>query len=342
MKKIFSIALIAGILFPFPLFAETPITVAEINFKIAILGEEVFYFGFAEGDQLIFNFVELNGKEIKELEIIELPSSSKFIDYKTRKIENKIINVAKTGIYKFRFANTIVLTKNCNLKIQRIAASEATKNFNSTVYWRTVYDTAYRTIQEKSLSNNHYKIVGLLPPTVYFIDRNLASSLFEDKSRITIPIELPENTAEWYYVYSVSRDKEKIEKSKMSINLAAELTKLVGQTGGLTFSPDTLTKPEGKELCRIYLLDYSNSKLFEAKSNFRHYKEGSRENTSSGIVKIKTANISNAFLGIRNPDMDFGIYVALEVVAITSQEKAGLEDAQRVSITARKEAYLKN
>jgi len=39
----------------------------------------------SEGDQLVFNFQEVNGKELKEIEIIEFPSTSKFMDYKKQK-----------------------------------------------------------------------------------------------------------------------------------------------------------------------------------------------------------------------------------------------------------------
>jgi hypothetical protein len=45
------------------------------------------YYGFAEGDQMIFSFEEL--KELKESEIIEMPTSSKFMDYKSIKFTNK-------------------------------------------------------------------------------------------------------------------------------------------------------------------------------------------------------------------------------------------------------------
>ena len=74
------------------LFAKTVVNVAENTFKIeGTGGEKEFYYGFAQGDQLIFNFEEVNGKELKEVEITELPSSSKFMDYKKKKIKNKII-----------------------------------------------------------------------------------------------------------------------------------------------------------------------------------------------------------------------------------------------------------
>jgi hypothetical protein len=44
-----------------------PIDVAESTLKISAFVEEVFYYGFAEGDQLIFNFEEVKGKELKEV-----------------------------------------------------------------------------------------------------------------------------------------------------------------------------------------------------------------------------------------------------------------------------------
>src|SRR5258705_3857823 len=99
------------------------VDVAENTLKVSGFGEEVFYYGFAEGDQLIFNFQEMNDKELKELEITELPSSSKFLEYKTKKIENKTINISRTAIYKFRFSNSAIGIRACKFKIQRIPAS---------------------------------------------------------------------------------------------------------------------------------------------------------------------------------------------------------------------------
>src|ERR1035437_8455181 len=89
-------------------YAQTQITVVESTLKVGSFGDEVFYYGFAKGDQLIFSFEEINGKELKEIEITELPSSSKFMDYQSKKIDNKVINIAQTGIYKFRFSNSSI------------------------------------------------------------------------------------------------------------------------------------------------------------------------------------------------------------------------------------------
>ena len=116
MIKIFILS--TGLLSALGGYGQTPVDVAESTLKVGILGEEIFYFGFAEGDKLIFNFEEVNGKELKEIEIIELPSTSKFSDYKSKKIENKILNIKRTGIYKFRFSNSAISGRICKIKIQ--------------------------------------------------------------------------------------------------------------------------------------------------------------------------------------------------------------------------------
>jgi hypothetical protein len=165
MKKLVLLNVLAALI-SIRLGGQTIVDVAENTLKISGLGgEEVFYYGFAEGDQLIFNFEEINGKELKEIEIIELPSTSKFMDYKSSRIDNKIFNIARTGIYKFRLSNSAIGGRICKVKIQRIPASEATKNFNSSVFWKTVYDTTYTTEQEKYLIRADTTISNLNRPS---------------------------------------------------------------------------------------------------------------------------------------------------------------------------------
>jgi hypothetical protein len=47
-------------------FGQEPIDVAELTVKLKGNSEEKLYYGFAEGDQIIFNFTEGDGKELKE------------------------------------------------------------------------------------------------------------------------------------------------------------------------------------------------------------------------------------------------------------------------------------
>ncbi|KIX21857.1 hypothetical protein SY27_04015 [Flavobacterium sp. 316] len=125
------------------ILSQTLINITEQTIKIKALSEEILYFGFEEGDQIIFNVSEINGKEVKEVEIVEFPSSSKFSDFKTSKIENKTINVNSKGVYKFRFYNSSLGGRICKIKIQRIPTNESLKDFNTNVKWVTEQDTTW-------------------------------------------------------------------------------------------------------------------------------------------------------------------------------------------------------
>jgi hypothetical protein len=127
-------------------FAQNPVDVADLTIKVKANSSEEFLYGFAEGDQIVFSFSEVDGKELKEVEITEYPENSKFLGYETSKIDKKVINVLEKGVYKFRFKNSHILKgRICQIKIQRIPATEVTKNFNTNVKWVTEHDTTWNT-----------------------------------------------------------------------------------------------------------------------------------------------------------------------------------------------------
>lgn len=134
------------------IFAQLdPVDVADLTLKIGGTGDEELYYGFAEGDQIVFNFEELNGKELKEIEIIELPNNSKFMDYKSISIVSKKINVNKNGVYLFKFKNSALSARICKVKIQRIPKSQDLISFNTNWEWKTIYDTTYVPYTQDSL-----------------------------------------------------------------------------------------------------------------------------------------------------------------------------------------------
>jgi len=101
-------------------------------------------FGFAAGDKIVFNFQELDSKEIKEIEIIEYPTLSRFSDYKTSRVKNQEIIVSQQGVYIFRLKNSSLAKRICKMKIQRVPASAATERFNSSVSWVNKQDTVWQ------------------------------------------------------------------------------------------------------------------------------------------------------------------------------------------------------
>lgn len=126
--------------------AQPALDVTERTLKITANSEENMHFAFSAGDQIVLDFEEVDGKELKEIEVLEYPSTSKFMDYKTVAIQGKRINVNRTGVYVFRFHNGhMVSGRVCKVKIQRVPGPAAPANFNTSVDWRTVQDTTWHT-----------------------------------------------------------------------------------------------------------------------------------------------------------------------------------------------------
>ena len=146
-------------------YSQDPIDLIESTLKLGISEEKEFYFGFAEGDQIVLNVEVLKGKSIGEVEIAEYPNFTKFTDYETSGITNKKLPVSKDGIYKFRIKNKGLVGKICKIHIQRIPLNEQTKNFNSEVYWRTLYDTTYYSKNETYLIRRDTSIVNVMDQT---------------------------------------------------------------------------------------------------------------------------------------------------------------------------------
>ena len=113
------------------------------------------------------------------------------------------------------------------------------------------------------------------------------------------------------------------------MKLFSELTKLIDQTGTLSFGVNVLTQPPCANYCDIYLLDENNRAPFLNKDDgyWKNFSEGSRQNLMSGVVQVGNCCTSkNFYLGIKNPDYGYGIAVMIEIVAIV--EKAVFETVQ--------------
>ena len=325
------------------LFGQTPVDVSESTLKVSGFGEEVFYYGFSEGDQLIFNFSEVNGKELKELEIIELPSSSKFMDYKTKKIENKSINITKTGIYKFRFANSALSGRICKFKIQRVPSNEATKNFNTSVYWRTVYDTTYRPVEEKFLIKSDTVVSECYNANPQISSQN---ALNGNKNSQVVDFYLPDNAIAWsYYIGTGSEGKAEFDNARNNFmqSAAASVSKIPGYgpmaalalTGVSYFN-----KVQGEDNVKYWFLNDANSvALFNTGQSFIQYKRGDVINEAS---QMKTPLKGKIYLALMNDNTIDPIKVTIKVTAVSVNQQFETRTVQKMHVASRQEAYLKN
>jgi len=162
---------------------QKPVDIADLTIKINAMGSKDLFYGFAEGDEIIFNFEELKGKTLKEVKIIELPNNTKFLDYKTSITIDKKINVSKTSVYQFKFNNGSLTAKTFKVRIQRIPKNESTISFNTNWQWKTVYDTNYVAYTKDSLVGYDTSYITKNKKELVKVD-TLISELFTKNERV--------------------------------------------------------------------------------------------------------------------------------------------------------------
>ncbi|HSC53107.1 MAG TPA: hypothetical protein VLC98_05805 [Phnomibacter sp.] len=321
-------------------FSQTPIDVTENTVKISASGEEVFYYGFAEGDQVIFNLEELNGKELTEVEIAAMPTSSLFMDYKTKKIENKTLKIPETGVYKFRFTNSNILAgRVCKFKIQRIPESDATKKFNSTVYKRTVYDTTYNDVTERFLVKSDTVVSEILNQVA-----KVHSQTNTNSNKTITNFTLPENTIAWSYYIGVDQAGQQAYENatkQLVSNSEPIASTLIGTSPisalALGFTSFLSLMQSGEDI-DYYLTDGLNANLFNAGQAFRAYKKGKVINDFSKMQPMN-GNLSFCF---SNDNAVTGVQVILKVSAVQVNGTWDTRQVKKMNIIPRQDLYLKN
>jgi hypothetical protein len=299
MNKNFTIA-VTMLLFCTSSFGQDPIDVTDQTIKIKGFKEEELYFGFAEGDKLIFNFQVLDDKELKEIEIIEYPNTSKFSDYKTRKIENKVITINKKGVYIFRFKNSAITGRICKIDIKRVAANESTKNFNSTVIWENKqettynsytkdvivgYDTTYIQKSKKEITKSEQNEDMIVDKT----ERVHSINNLDNKNFKVIQVNLPQEELSEYktkkiksWAYWIGVGKEASDSWRRNVSTFRRAT--TGAFSILGGSPlaglavgaisDLAMPTMGEDVAYWFITDYSNAQSFLASRPFMQFDKG--------------------------------------------------------------------
>ena len=332
--------------FIIPLFiwSQTPIDIAETTIKLdGWNGEQIFYYGFAQGDKLVFNFEELDGKKLTEIEISELPSSSRFTDYKTSKIENQIITVPQTAVYKFRFSNTAMGGRVCKIKIQRIPAKPSTVSFNSNVLWRTVNDTSYKTEQEKVLRKDT-SFQEVYSSTIQISSKY---ALNGNKNFQIVDFTLPENTHAWGFYIGIG-EKGKQEFVKANDNFIQSIAKVIshitdyGPLAALALTGVSyFNKVQGDDNVKYWFMkDTMNVRLFNTDQKFTYYKMGDVVTEAS---QMKSPLKGKIYLALMNDNKVYPIQVTIKATAVLIKDVWTVRTVRKmISTKERQEAYLKN
>lgn len=321
-------------------YGQQTIDLAESVVKIGIKGEESVYFGFAEGDQLIFSFEEANGKDMKEVEIIEMPANSRFMDVKTSKIENKTLQVPRTAIYKFRFANSALLPRSCRYKIQRIPASDATQKFNSTVYYDTYNDTSYTNEVETYIDRTDTIINNFQDRTIKVNPLTAPGS-----SKTTFNFTLPENTVAWsYYIMADKAGLPVYQEANRSLASNAvwavqKFPKYSPLAAVATDASSYLIRLDTGQRINYWIVENENADLFQNGQQFRFIKKGGR--VVNDFAKMEPGDRAFYFC-FHNDSKEVPVTVTVKITAIMINEKLVSQPVKKMHITPRNGMHLRN
>lgn len=324
-------------------FGLLPVDVAENTVKVSEQGEEVFYYGFAAGDELVFSFSMVSGSSLDQVEISELPASTKFMDYNVKKIKNRTLHVSQTGIYKFRFSNPTNSVRICKIKIQRIPSIMTRQDFNSSVYWRTVQDTTYVPTQDNYLIRKD-TVAQMLMNRVTKIESS--SIFYAAANKSVIDFTLPPGTVSWSYYIGVGNEGQKaFNKAQHGfLNTAASVASNISGYGSMAalalYGINTFSLIQGEDNVKFWFItDESNATLFKFGKQFKSFKHSDVLNDAAQMKKPLTGKI---YLGLLNDNIIEPINVTVSVTAIVVTEKNSVRNTKIMKITPREEAYLKN
>lgn len=263
----------------------------------------------------------------------EYPNSLKIKETFTKNFEKEIVAPNK-AIYK-------LILKNDNNKTVDYAINysiSSTSKKKPAIGYLVKKDTSYGAEVEQLVAHKVLE-TQTVQNEKFYINSASNALLKGGKNRIIIPVNLPKNTKEWYYIFTASREESDIKNTLSSFNLASQITKFIKDDTSIQNAVSNLSPPPGANICDIYVIQKdSDAELFKEKEDFKSSLEGSRENFKSGIVKITSAQKS--YLGIRNPDNLYGIHVAIEIIAIVEKTEKVKKMVAIPIITSYKEPYF--
>jgi hypothetical protein len=247
---------------------------------------------------------------------------------------NHSITINNDGVYKLIIKNEN--SKTFDYSINYVITS--TRKKKPQIGYEVKKDTTYGPEVEQ-LVDHKYLETETIQNEKYYLNSTSNALLKGGKNRIIVPINLPSNTKEWYYVFSASREEADINSTLSTFNLASQLTKFIKEDKGVQDAVTNLSPPPGANICDIYVIkDDKNANFFKEKEEFSSNLNGSRENFKSGIVNV--SDNTKSYLGIRNPDNLYGIHIAIEIIAVVEKTEKIKETVSPAIIKSYKVPYL--
>jgi hypothetical protein len=163
------------------------------------------------------------------------------------------------------------------------------------------------------------KTVNIIPPRDFYLNSQMRTDLLGGRQTHIVRVQLPPNTIEWYYAFSVRAT----QNDRVSLNVTKQLANIIDRTGLASVALSALYTPPGSYACDVYLMAGQNSAQSFANGNdgWRHYPNYRLTSTRNGVnvIKEKQFLAGTQYIGFKNPLSTQGINVTVEVVAIVEE-----------------------
>lgn len=165
------------------------------------------------------------------------------------------------------------------------------------------------------------KVEPIVEENIYQLDGG--TFLVFGQSRVIIPIQLPENTVEWYYVFTSVSDQQAARIKQTRIDLFSQLARVIDETGTTSTALSMLLAPAGTSSCSVYLFEeHEYAVNFKNKveqdiftsETWRYILSGTTEAAMQGKQKITLTENGMYYLGIKAGPSP--VIVKIEVVAV--------------------------
>lgn len=319
--------------------AQNEVDVADITLKVGGLATEELMYGFAEGDKVIFTMTETDGKELKEVSIEEYPNTIKYQNRATAKIENKILNVSRKGIFKFSFYNSNVKGRVINIVLKRIPLNAETANFNTKVVWRDVIDTAYRAEQNQYLIKSDTSFVEVINTT-----STVHSELNSKGNKTLVDFTLPANTVKWAFWIGVGQEAKKAYQKDVQA-----LSSTVGEFAGMTnplaglligILPALTKTSNGENVMYRFMDGYENAQKFANNQQYLQFKQGNVVSDYCNMPLYKSQLGRKLYIGLINDNTMQPIDVTTKITAMVVKNQYETRTDKVPVITNKRKPFI--
>lgn len=319
-----------------------PILISEQEFRIN--GEQLFFYAFEKGDQLLFEATVLKGNTLKEVEISLYKGSSIWKVEQSSSQLKKSLTIPRRAIYVFRIRSGG--PKKVALTIQRIPPHSSRIHFNPYVKWKTVvdtfrphfrveqstvYDTSYQTYTRRVLYKKSQQMTTLLSRT----ERVVSKTNLQQDNKTSIRVELPalqqnkeleEQLLGWAYWIGVGQEGLENYNQELKKFLTTATAKVMGQNllAGLALGAYTVAvnPPQGDNIL------YSWWSEQEGKQKLM-----SQGNVTAAFGRFSTLKNRVLILNLENDNILNGLNVHLKLVAVIQQYHYRQENYQERLLT---------